>query len=367
MGTFGSDLSAIETEHERLPFGVNPTGNTYSGGVISLASGTLSEADWQALNEEANRSQPEPGAALTVWRVLDGKRGHEMQTAGLVEALTRRRSVEVHEFAAWGTAKAWTALVLGVSCFRPDLPAPDLIVGAGHRTHATILPGRRIAGGRAVVLMHPSLPLNWFDLCLIPEHDNPPDRANVIATTGVLNTIRPAQGASSKRGLILIGGPSSNHRWDPIAIIHEVENLTARQPDVEWTLTTSRRTPDETERSLGLLDISNLSVVPFRDTEAGWVNARLEECGRVWVSEDSMSMIYEASTAGAEVGVIGVPRLRKDSRVARAVDRLRTEGRVQSVSGASTVGEAAEKERFPPLAEADRCADLILKRLEMPV
>jgi len=300
-----------------------------------------------------------------LWRVLDGKAGHESQTAGLVEALRRRVAVEAYDLPALPGWKAWLAWLTGGFFDSGGRPDPDLIVGAGHRSHPTLLAARRAAGGRAVVLMRPSLPLRWFDLCLIPEHDNPPDAANVIATTGMLNTIQTAESVVPDRGLILVGGPSASHGWDPIAIIQEVENLAARAPEIEWTLTTSRRTPAETARSLAQLVLGNLTVVPFEETQSGWVKARLEECRLVWVTEDSMSMIFEALTAGAEVGVLSVPRRRPDSRVAQAVDRLRNEGRVRGNFGALLAGGPEQEAAFPPLAEADRCAELILKKVPL--
>ena len=72
------------------------------------------------------------------------------------------------------------------------LPTPDLLLGAGHHTHLSLLAARRIRGGKVVVLMRPSLPPGLFDLCLIPEHDAPPARPNVLATRGALNRIQPA-------------------------------------------------------------------------------------------------------------------------------------------------------------------------------
>jgi len=341
-----------------------PGGATHGARVNSLASGAAGSPHCGTLNTEEDRPSDGGTGKLVLWRVLDGKAGHESQTAGLAEALGRRVAMQVHDLSALPGWKAWLAWLTGRFFDKGGRPEPDLIVGAGHRSHATLLAARRAAGGRTVVLMRPSLPLRWFDLCLIPEHDNPPDAANVIATTGMLNTIRSAESAAPDRGLILVGGPSASHGWDPIALIQEVEHLAARGADIEWTLTTSRRTPAETARTLGQLAIGNLTVVPFAETGPGWVQARLEECGRVWVTEDSMSMIFEALTAGAEVGVLSVPRRRPSSRVARAVDRLRNEERVRSGPGAPLAGGPEEENASPPLAEADRCAELILKELK---
>jgi hypothetical protein len=123
---------------------------------------------------------------------------------------------------ALGRLAALGQCLLGAFNAGQNLPAPDLIIGAGHRTHFTVLAARRAHGGRAVVLMQPSLPLGWFDLCLIPEHDRPRDRPNVERTYGVLNTVLPASHAAPDRGLFLIGGPSAHHAWAEARMVEQI-------------------------------------------------------------------------------------------------------------------------------------------------
>ena len=100
---------------------------------------------------------------------------------------------------------------------------PNLIIGAGHRTHFSILAAKRAYGGKSIVLMKPSLPYFIFDLCLVPEHDNPPKRANIISTIGALNPLG-LDGLHEKKpssNLILIGGPSPHYKWDNNLIIKQ--------------------------------------------------------------------------------------------------------------------------------------------------
>ncbi|MEZ5579447.1 MAG: ELM1/GtrOC1 family putative glycosyltransferase [Candidatus Competibacteraceae bacterium] len=117
---------------------------------------------------------------LVVWRFSDGKAGHDNQSGGLTEALARLRPVEIVTPQRLTPIAALLALAGGRLTAWPDLPVPDLLVGAGPGTHLSLLAAQRRA--RAVVLMRPSLPLALFDLCLIPEHDTPPVRVNVLAT-----------------------------------------------------------------------------------------------------------------------------------------------------------------------------------------
>lgn len=256
-------------------------------------------------------------APICIWRIVDGKPGHESQTAGLVQALGDMAQVDVYDLPVSGRLTALSQWLCGRFSAGKDLPAPDLILGAGHGTHLSVLAAKRRFGGRAVILMQPSLPLRLFDLCLIPEHDDPADLPNVVQTYGVLNTIRPAANASLVRGLVLIGGPSTHHGWDTEGIVAQVVACAQANRDVEWVLTTSRRTPDLSEAALLALDEPNLKVVPFAQTERGWVAERLQECGLAWVSEDSVSMVYEALSSGARVGLLQVPAKGKSSRVIR--------------------------------------------------
>ena len=54
--------------------------------------------------------------SLTLWRLTDGKRGHDNQSLGLVDALTRLVSIEVHdiEVPAGSGSAATMALAIGL-------------------------------------------------------------------------------------------------------------------------------------------------------------------------------------------------------------------------------------------------------------
>ncbi|MGC6425272.1 MAG: mitochondrial fission ELM1 family protein [Lentimonas sp.] len=294
--------------------------------------------------------------SLVIWRIVDGKAGHESQTAGLVQALADVRAVECYDFRAGSRIRSFFNWVLG--CFEPGkgLPAPDLVIGAGHRTHLSLLAARRAFGGRTVVLMTPTLPICWFDLCLIPEHDKPKERLNVERTYGVLNTVVPGENAALDRGLFLIGGPSAHHSWSEARLVEQILTVLRLGRQIQWVLTTSRRTPDSMVTALLALDEPNLVVVPYAKTQSGWVAERLQECKLVWVSEDSVSMVFEALTAGASVGVLEVPRKKEQSRVVRSLQSLEDAGYV------ARFGESLDtsSEARPEFCEAKRCAARVI-------
>ena len=53
-----------------------------------------------------------------------------------------------------------------------------------------MLSAKNTKKGKIVVLMKPSLPISFFDLCLIPKHDRPKTRKYVIETNGALTPMK---------------------------------------------------------------------------------------------------------------------------------------------------------------------------------
>ncbi len=163
---------------------------------------------------------------LVIWRLTDGKPGHMQQTLGLVQALAARTACNTIDIDLTHERAGWLDLLLGR--FAPGVARhrPDLIVGAGHATHIALLAARRAAGGRAVALMKPSLPVGLFDFVITPEHDGLSESTRVINTIGVLN---PMQAAAKQPDslLFLIGGPSKHVLWDDAAVLRQVEALAA--------------------------------------------------------------------------------------------------------------------------------------------
>ncbi|MFO7542068.1 MAG: mitochondrial fission ELM1 family protein [Thiobacillus sp.] len=295
---------------------------------------------------------------LVVWVVSDGKPGHLNQSLGLAEALARAAPTEIHTLRALPAWRAWLALLLKRLPSKP-LPKPDLIVGAGHATHMTLLAARRAHGGRTVVLMKPSLPRRCFDLCILPGHDGVAADAHTLASEGALNRIRPAVSPDPHQGLILIGGTSKHFEWDSDAVQVQIRSILARAPDTQWTLTTSRRTP--TDFLAQLQPQPNLSIVPHTETSPDWLPEQLTRCGTVWVTPDSASMVYEALTAGADVGIFDLP-VNPNSRVGRAVADLADNQRITRFAG--WCAHETLHTNTQPLAEADRCAHWILEWLK---
>jgi mitochondrial fission protein ELM1 len=297
---------------------------------------------------------------LEIWILSDGKPGHENQSFGLAEAIGRRRPLRISKIKLAGAGGRFARLR---EAWRESrrLPAPGLLIGAGHAVHPALLGLSRAADAPGVLLMKPTLPAALFDLCLIPEHDlggkDAPD--HVIPTVGALNRVPPPGDGARHGGLILLGGPSASHGWDPAAIRAAVLAIVSGCGDRPWRITDSRRSPAGT-----LADLSAacpaLAAYPHAATGRDWLPQRLAEAAEVWVTEDSVSMIYEALSSGARVGLLPVPAVKKAGRVARGIERLVEEGFVTRFATWSPATGLAAPPRV--LREADRCAELVLGR-----
>jgi len=301
------------------------------------------------MNSDAN---PEQDAQCVIWRFCDGKRRHENQSAGLIEALADRYPVIVHRVA------------LPKSLPPPSKRQsvhdnPTLIIGAGHATHLPMLRARRTHGGRIVVLMRPTLPRRCFDLCIVPEHDGLRARADTLISRGVLNRVRPGARRAPNEGLMLLGGPSRHHDWNDTQILDQIAIIAASRAHIRWQLASSRRTPATLLSALNDRELGNVDVVPVAAVDPNWLPARLAVAAEVWVSADSVSMVYEALSGGAGVGVIEVAahprRLRTTpDRVLAGLNTLIEQKLVTCFGTWDRIQPLAAAAQ--PLAEAQRCA-----------
>ena len=298
---------------------------------------------------------------VVIWQLCDGKAGHLSQSTGLINALldysqAEERQVQAHRVRAPAPGVLLRAELTRRHGWMEGRPVPRVAIGAGRATHLPLLAlGRR--GAKTVVLMRPSLPLSWFDFCLVPAHDAPPARDNVITTEGALNPMRPGQAHEAKQGLILLGGPSRHYYFDADAVLSCLREILAKTPQLHWSLSSSPRTPPALSRGLDALVSGSVAVRPWAGPDPDWLAAALNRSAWVWVTEDSISMIYEALTAGCRVGLLPLRR-KGPSRLHRAVDKLLREGRVRSFSDWSGGSELPAPDRS--LNEAARCARLLL-------
>ena len=292
--------------------------------------------------------------ALVAWQLADGKRGHERQSEGLLAALAQRCTLATLPRCGPRTHGAYLGEICAAAAAGDGLPRPDLLIGAGRATQPALVAARRAHGGRSVYLMRPALPWRCFDACIVPRHDAPLARRRPRER----RTAEPDRTGShppADLGLILLGGPSAHHAWDEAAVLTQVRQILATAPRHEWRLADSRRSPPGLGHALAALAGPRVHYVAAATAPSDWLPAHLARAAEVWVSADSMAMLYEALSSGACVGLIDVPPRRRDRITAVAADLLRR-------GWVAPVGTALPARPPVVLAEAARCAAALLER-----
>lgn len=297
---------------------------------------------------------------LIIWRLIDGKPGHMQQSLGLVRALQAQVPCEILDIDITRQPVGLMDVLLRRFPGAFMKRRPHLVIGAGHATHFGLLAAKRVTGAFTVVLMKPSLPQFLFDLVVVPEHDEVPLGPRIAMTRGVLNPMRPGNKQPGSV-VMLLGGESKHAGWDDAAVLQQVEIVAASMPDrSQLTVADSRRTPDSLSRTLH--ERFGERFQAWDACPPGWLADTLAVTETVWVTEDSVSMVYEALTAGCRVGLLKLPEAQADSRVMRGISGLVDDGVVTRFNDwySGQHGLTAP----PAFNEAGRVAELVLRALD---
>jgi len=186
---------------------------------------------------------------------------------------------------------------------------------------------------RCATIMTPSgLGAKPFDFAIVPKHDCPKPARNVYVTLGAPNMVTPEKvhseaedlsklcpPGSPKRIGLLLGGSDGNYtlssQWVRQTLKPMFEMASACGMDVY--ITTSRRTPQDVEEMLKSMRdrypcIRYLCIAskdPYNPVYGIFGLAT-----HVLATEDSVSMISEAATAGFRVGILPVGRRKSPKR-----------------------------------------------------
>ncbi len=278
-----------------------------------------------------------------IWIISDEKPGHLNQSLGLVEALTALNLHIVSQVLS--VSDAWRSLFSTHS-------KPKLIISAGSGTqliNALLALRYRVPN---VLLMKPNYPQSLFSLLLIPEHDQVPPSERVVLTKGALNRMKPAVKEVGS-SLVLVGGPSKHVKWQDKLVLDAVDTLISGTESNCIKVATSRRTPKTLLSELAANE--KVELIQPESVAQDWLPNTLATTERVWATSDSVSMVYEALTAGCAVSLISLES-NPNSRTQRGMQMLLADGIVDNSL------ERSHNLTNTPLAEANRCAEIILER-----
>ncbi|MBQ3758407.1 MAG: mitochondrial fission ELM1 family protein [Synergistaceae bacterium] len=281
--------------------------------------------------------------------ISDGIRGHYHQSLGVAEWMERLsgtsldpstvtiphmsifdrvlklklfvRGLEVH---GGSFSREWLKS-FGVRYNRYE-EGTTLFISAGSKAAPFCLALAKATHNKCAVLMTPSvLGTKSFNYAIVPKHDKPDLKSgNVITTLGAPNHIyapslkdiashyfagKDLEG--HKVVAILIGGSDANYRinsrWakDILTQLRDIR-------DAKFLITTSRRTGEGVEETVEEIFAGNPNLeymfLYSRTPNQNSITAILGAATHVLVTEDSVSMVSEAVTAGFKVGLIRLPR-----------------------------------------------------------
>ncbi len=290
--------------------------------------------------------------SAVVWRITDGKKGHEKQTQALVQGLNALPAHTIEEFILPSTSTFSLATTL---------PLPDLIFGAGHATHIPMLICRLFFGGRTVLLMKPSIPAIFFDLVFVPQHDVCTSLGNVHVTEGVLTPSLENQ-PDPTCGVILLGGTNRHFEWNSSEMIREVKEIAGKNPTKTWTVCDSPRTPVDCLAAIE--PTKNIAKKPWKETNETFLTELLAQSSETWVTCDSVTMLYEALATRAQVGVLMLAPNKthaRSNKLLRGIMKLNASQRVHL----STSGYELDQANLLPLADSEvhRCSEIVARQL----
>jgi len=258
----------------------------------------------------------------TIWRLLDGKTGHEKQSLALVKNLKNQANCKIYNINIQDLQNPFLALILKKYNLNKGLIRPDIAIGAGHKTHFHLLAIKRYFGAKIVVIMKPSLPLKLFDLCVIPKHDDIKSGSNVFITNTPLVNFNLNMKKKENMALFLIGGPSRHFHWDSKIILEQIKNISKKFKFKKLLITTSRRTPLDFIDEFNRLKIKNIQLYEHTKITNNWLDKNIIKVKNIWVTNDSYSMLIEAFASGAYTDILEL-KIKKKSKLSKEINLVK--------------------------------------------
>jgi mitochondrial fission protein ELM1 len=257
-----------------------------------------------------------------IWRLLDGKTGHEKQSLALVKNLKNQANCKIFNINIQDLENPFLALILKKYNLNKGLIRPDIAIGAGHKTHFHLLAIKRYFSAKIVVIMKPSLPLYLFDLCVIPKHDDVKSGTNVFITNTPLVNFNLNMKKKENMALFLIGGPSRHFHWDSRIVLEQIKNISKKFKFKKLLITTSRRTPLEFIDEFKRLKIKNIQLYEHTKIINNWLDKNIIKVKNIWVTNDSYSMLIEAIASGAYTDILEL-KIKKKSKLSREINLVK--------------------------------------------
>jgi uncharacterized protein len=318
---------------------------------------------------------------MQVIALLDDKPGNRTQVLGVADYL-EGNCTEITLHPQWLSVLPNTLLGARLCGYSPadrtalgSIDHADIIVAAGRRMAPALRAlKKRFPKALAVYLMHPKMPLRHFDAVVIPEHDAPPKRPNVIASVGTPHRLTAARVADafaasaaewerypSPRFTVLVGGNADgcSYTEQDWANLGKSLALNIARLGGSLLVTTSRRTGEAGTEQLAAHLPAGSYLHAWQATGDNPMLGMLGAADAIIVTGESMSMLSEACSLGKPV-FIANPARGIGGKHAHFQHRLIELGLARLWTPHATL----EWRPAYPLNEAKRVADALRVRYE---
>ena len=257
-----------------------------------------------------------------IWRFIDEKDGHDKQSLALATKIKEQAKCKIFNIKVQSLRNPFLKIIFKNYNLGKNLPIPDIAIGVGHKTHLHLLAVKRSFGTKVIVIMKPSLPLKFFDLCVIPKHDEIKSRPNIFTTQYALVNLNTKNKKKENLGLFLVGGPSKHYDWDTKLVLQKIKKISKQSKLKKLLLTTSRRTPENFVREFNNLNLQNVKVYEYFKIEKDWLDKNINIVKNIWVTNDSYSMIIEALSSGAYVDILELKK-KRNSKLSKEISLIK--------------------------------------------
>ena len=253
----------------------------------------------------------------------------------------------------------------------------DFVVSCGSSLAGVNIFMSRENNAKNIVIMKPGIfmGLNKYKLALIPEHDRPAKRKNVVLTALAPNLVNEDNVRKDGEVLarrvhigrlgavgVFVGGDNPEYTLTEPLTVSLCDGLTdfCDKSGADILMTTSRRTPGGSEKILKDRargsDKFKLLVVANEKNPPETVGGILSMSKVIVVSAESISMISEAVTSGKPVIVFRLAKKKVGiTKHERAIEALEAKGYVKVCDAADLAGALSKEWNAP--AKAKRIDD----------
>ncbi len=306
---------------------------------------------------------------VKAWLLTEGAAGMISQAQGLAESLGltfEKHSIETKPPWRYLPAKLTPPYLWALQNTESTrLPPAPIIISCGRKSVAPALILKKYHPQTiAIHIQNPHVNHQLFDWIITPEHDGI-SGPNIIPTTGAIHGLTSSVIASHINALqektsktkqiiaILLGGPARHHQFDLAASQSLMDQITAKFDHTQyqrWWIP-SRRTPDAT---IDLLrkNLKQDDYLGSSQNREDYLSA-LAHASYIIATEDSVSMISEASATGKPIYLASLPKTRHARRISSFHLKMKAMGITK------TLDQPIEAWDYEPLHEGQRAAKIL--------